>query len=118
MLIQSITIASLPLVQLELQQVDKHEGVHTSLAQDVSRLLKHMLLAAWVGTHSCGRAGAKECLFCESCVMWYQLALELVRFLAPLEPVRPPDVRPRFSTHALQRRGDMGVFWIRSKDLS
>nr|CAD7255823.1 unnamed protein product [Timema shepardi] len=77
------------LQQMELQEVERHNGVQTSLAQDVCRLLKCMLGASWVGTHTC--TSKVECVFCESCVMWHQLALELMEYLMPENPVNPPD---------------------------
>ncbi|XP_068085270.1 protein unc-79 homolog [Anabrus simplex] len=77
--------------QLELQEVEKHSGVHTTLAQDVCKLLKGMVSVSWTDGHACS-SNKDECLFCESCVMWYQLALELVEFLAPESPAHPPDV--------------------------
>lgn len=75
---------------MELQEVEKHNGVHTSLAEDVSQLLKLMVSSSWVGSHSC--ASKNDCVFCESSVMWHQLALQLVEFLSPDHPVNPPDV--------------------------
>jgi len=33
-----------------------------------------------------------ECAYCEASIMWHQLATKLVQFMAPLNPVRPPDV--------------------------
>lgn len=79
---------------MELQEVEKHNGVHTALAEDVSQLLKLMVSASWVGSHSC--ASKNDCVFCESSVMWHQLALELVEFLSPDHPVTPPDVSKLF----------------------
>ena len=76
--------------QMELQEVEPHTGITTTTAQDACRLLKTMVGASWNGTHSC--SDRSECMFCESCVMWYQLALQLVKFLAPQNPAHPPDV--------------------------
>jgi len=70
--------------------VEKHNGVQTSLSEDVSQLLKLMVSASWVGSHSC--ASKNDCVFCESSVIWHQLALQLIEFLAPEHPVSPPDV--------------------------
>ena len=76
--------------QLELQEVEPHNGLSTSICQDCCRLLKAMVGATWTGTHTCD--DETECVLCESCVMWYQLALKLVKFLSPEEPAEPPDV--------------------------
>ncbi|XP_063244249.1 protein unc-79 homolog [Bacillus rossius redtenbacheri] len=77
------------LKQLELQEVERHAGIHTALAQDVCRLLRFMLCTSWVGVHTC--ATSPECQFCETCVVWHQLALALVQMLCPDHPVSPPD---------------------------
>ncbi|XP_069685618.1 protein unc-79 homolog isoform X4 [Periplaneta americana] len=77
--------------QMELQKIQKHNGVLTSLSEDVCQLLKCMVSASWVGAHTC--ASKNDCIFCESSVMWHQLALQLTEFLAPENPVNPPDSR-------------------------
>lgn len=84
---QSLSLDSL---QMELQEMEPHMGITTSSAQDACRLLKAMVAASWNGTHTC--SDRSECMYCESCVMWYQLALQLVKFLSPENPAHPPDV--------------------------
>ncbi|GLH04896.1 UNC79 protein, partial [Gryllus bimaculatus] len=71
------------------RKIEKHSGIHTSLSQDVCRLLKGMLDIAWSVGHTC--SSIDDCLFCESCVIWYQLTLKLVEFLVPEQPVHLPD---------------------------
>ncbi|KAJ9597430.1 hypothetical protein L9F63_011724, partial [Diploptera punctata] len=77
------------LSQMELQEIEMHCGVHTSLSEDVCKLLKCMVSASWVGAHTC--ASKNDCAFCESSVMWHQLALETIEYLSPENPVNPPD---------------------------
>lgn len=79
---------------MELQEIEQHMGIGTSVCEDVCRLLKCMVTAARVGmgTHVCP-IKASECGYCEASVMWHQLSAKLVLFMAPENPVRPPDVR-------------------------
>lgn len=78
------------LKQMELQDIDKHTGLNSSLCKDVCELLRCMITAAWIGNHNC--SGKVECGYCESSIMWHQLALQLVKYLSPIYPAHPPDV--------------------------
>lgn len=83
------------LKQMELQDVEQHQGINTSVCENVCRLLKCMVTATsgikvGTGTHICSEK--MECLICEASVMWHQLATKIVQFMAPQKPVRPPDV--------------------------
>lgn len=70
--------------------------IDTQVCENVCRLLKCMVSAArvGVGSHVCAMKvkQVSECAFCEASVMWYQLSTKLVQFIAPENPVRPPDV--------------------------
>lgn len=88
-----ILMLDILLKQMELQDIDKHTGINSSLSRDVCCLLKSMLTAAWIGNHSC--SSKSECEYCESSIMWHQLSLHLVKFLSPICPIHPPDVRSR-----------------------
>uniref|UniRef100_A0A182JSA7 Protein unc-79 n=1 Tax=Anopheles christyi TaxID=43041 RepID=A0A182JSA7_9DIPT len=76
--------------QMELQEIEMHSGIYTSVAENVCRLLKCMVTAANVGmgNHSCR---LMDCAYCETSVMWHQLSTKLVQYLAPVNPVNPPD---------------------------
>ncbi|XP_058465419.1 protein unc-79 homolog isoform X4 [Malaya genurostris] len=76
--------------QMELQDVEQHCGIYTTVSESVCRLLKCMVTAAKVGlgNHICL---SKECGYCEASVMWHQLSTKLVQYLAPLEAIRQPD---------------------------
>lgn len=80
--------------KMELQDVEQHMGISTTVCENVCRLLKCMVTAArvGVGTHVCALKSS-ECAYCEASVMWHQLSAKLVQFMAPKKPVRPPDVR-------------------------
>ncbi|XP_037730940.1 protein unc-79 homolog isoform X3 [Drosophila subpulchrella] len=88
-----ILMLDILLKQMELQDVEQHMGIHTSVCENVSRLIKCMVTAARVGlsSHVCALKVA-ECAYCEASIMWHQLATKLVQFMAPLNPVRPPDI--------------------------
>lgn len=85
-----IIMLDILLKQMELQNIDKHTGLNSSLCKDVCSLLKCMITSDWIGTHICN--SKTECTHCESCVMWHQLSLLLVKYLSPIYPARPPDV--------------------------
>ncbi|XP_041775558.1 protein unc-79 homolog isoform X1 [Anopheles merus] len=76
--------------QMELQEIEMHSGIYTTVADNVCRLLKCMVTAANVGmgNHSCR---LMDCAYCETSVMWHQLSTKLVQYLAPVNPVNPPD---------------------------
>ncbi|XP_053969853.1 protein unc-79 homolog isoform X3 [Anastrepha ludens] len=88
-----ILMLDILLKQMELQDVEQHMGIHTSVCENVSRLIKCMVTAARVGlsSHVCSLKVA-ECAYCEASIMWHQLSTKLVQFMAPLNPVRAPDV--------------------------
>ncbi|XP_017847930.1 protein unc-79 homolog isoform X8 [Drosophila busckii] len=91
-----ILMLDILLRQMELQDVEQHMGIHTSVCENVSRLIKCMVTAARVGlsSHVCALKVSEvaECAYCEASTMWHQLSTKLVEFMAPLNPVRPPDV--------------------------
>ncbi|XP_055534340.1 protein unc-79 homolog isoform X11 [Wyeomyia smithii] len=85
-----ILMLDILLKQMELQEIEQHSGIYTTVSESVCRLLKCMVTAAKVGlgSHICL---SKECGYCEASVMWHQMSTKLVQYLAPLNPVRPPD---------------------------
>lgn len=74
---------------MELQGVEWHAGITTNQAQEVWSLLRAMITAQGGSPHSCSKT---DCSHCESRVMWYQLALELVKAMNPEYSAHPPDV--------------------------
>ncbi|XP_044257463.1 protein unc-79 homolog isoform X1 [Tribolium madens] len=84
-----ILMLDILLKQMELQDIDKHTGLNSSLSKDVCWLLKCMITAAWIGNHSC--SSKSECSYCESSIMWHQLSLQLIKYLSPIYPAHPPD---------------------------
>ncbi|KAM7364575.1 UNC-79 domain-containing protein isoform 2-T2 [Cochliomyia hominivorax] len=86
-----ILMLDILLKQIELQQIKEHLGIHTSVCENVTRLMKCMVTAARVGLsgHVCTQ---RECAYCEASVMWHQLSIQIVQFMAPKHPTKPPDV--------------------------
>lgn len=81
------------LKQMELQDVEQHQGITTSVSENVFRLMKCMVTAtAGVKSENHVCSDKVECMICEAHVMWHQLATKIIQFLAPRKPVRPPDV--------------------------
>lgn len=89
-----ILMLDILLKQMILQDIDKHTGLNSSLCKDVCWLLKCMITAAWIGNHDC--SPKTECSYCESSIMWHQLSLQLIKYLSPISPAHPPDVRTRY----------------------
>uniref|UniRef100_U5EPZ1 Protein unc-79 homolog n=1 Tax=Corethrella appendiculata TaxID=1370023 RepID=U5EPZ1_9DIPT len=88
-----ILMLDILLKQMELQDIEQHMGINTTVCENVCRLLKCMVTAAKVGmgSHTCSLK-VSECGYCEASVMWHQLSTKLVQFMAPQNPVRPPDL--------------------------
>ncbi|KAL5284179.1 UNC79 family protein [Megaselia abdita] len=88
-----ILMLDILLRQMELQDVEQHLGIHTSVSENVCRLLKCMVTAARVGlsSHVCSVKQVADCPYCEASIMWHQLSTKLVQFMAPESPIRPPD---------------------------
>lgn len=88
-----ILMLDILLKQLELQAVEQHMGIHTHVCENVCRLLKCMVSTARVGigSHVCALK-VSECAYCEASIMWHQLSTKLVQYMAPDNPIRPPDV--------------------------
>ncbi|KAG8292811.1 Protein unc-79 [Homalodisca vitripennis] len=76
---------------MEKQGVERHTGIHTVVAQDACRLLQWMMQASWLATHVCQGSAKTECVHCELTIVWHQLALELVLYIAQENPAHPPD---------------------------
>ncbi|XP_043792736.1 protein unc-79 homolog isoform X9 [Apis laboriosa] len=84
-----ILMLDILLKQMELQNVDKHTGIGTWVCKDACRLMKSILASNWNNCHVCGTNS--ECTYCESSVIWHQLCLQLVTYMAPENPAYPPD---------------------------
>ncbi|XP_076762513.1 UNC-79 domain-containing protein isoform X8 [Xylocopa sonorina] len=84
-----ILMLDILLKQMELQSVDKHTGINTWVCRDACRLMKSIVASNWNNCHVCNTD--TECTYCESRVIWHQLCLQLVSYMAPENPAYPPD---------------------------
>ena len=68
------------LKQMELQDIEQHMGTHTSVCENVSRLMKCMVTAARVGlsSHVCSLKVKKFCILYKLKFSFY---LSFLRFL-------------------------------------
>ncbi|XP_034177759.2 UNC-79 domain-containing protein [Osmia lignaria lignaria] len=84
-----ILMLDILLKQMELQNVDKHTGINTWVCRDACRLMKSIVASNWNNCHVCNTD--TECTYCEARVIWHQLCLQLVTYMAPENPAYPPD---------------------------
>ncbi|CAL7949507.1 unnamed protein product [Xylocopa violacea] len=84
-----ILMLDILLKQMELQSVDKHTGINSWVCRDACRLMKSIVASNWNNCHVCNTD--TECTYCESRVIWHQLCLQLVSYMAPENPAYPPD---------------------------
>ncbi|CAK9822552.1 Protein unc-79 homolog [Anthophora retusa] len=84
-----ILMLDILLKQMELQNIDKHTGINTWVCRDACRLMKSIIASNWNSCHVCNTD--TECTYCESRVMWHQLCMQLVTYMAPENPAYPPD---------------------------
>ncbi|XP_020280656.1 protein unc-79 homolog isoform X3 [Pseudomyrmex gracilis] len=85
-----ILMLDILLKQMELQNVDKHTGINTAVCRDACHLMKSIVASNWNNGHMC--ASDAECTYCESRVIWHQLCLQLITYMAPENPAYPPDM--------------------------
>lgn len=71
--------------------MDKHTGINTWVCRDACHLMKSIVASNWNNCHICD-ASDTECTYCESRVIWHQLCLQLITYMAPENPAYPPDV--------------------------
>ncbi|XP_078033882.1 UNC-79 domain-containing protein [Augochlora pura] len=87
-----ILMLDILLKQMELQNIDKHTGINTWVCRDACHLMKSIVASNWNSCHVCNSdSDGAECTYCESRVIWHQLCLQLVTYMAPENPAYPPD---------------------------
>lgn len=75
---------------MELQDIEKHTGINTWICKNACHLMKSTVAANWGNGHSCDIDS--ECTYCESRVIWHQLCLQLLTYMAQENPAHPADV--------------------------
>ncbi|XP_021034486.1 protein unc-79 homolog isoform X7 [Mus caroli] len=84
-----ILMFDLLLKQMELQDDGITMGLEHSLSKDIISIINNVFQAPWGGSHSCQKdKKATECNLCQSSILCYQLACELLERLAPKEESR------------------------------
>ncbi|XP_043119340.1 protein unc-79 homolog isoform X2 [Puntigrus tetrazona] len=84
-----ILMFDLVLKQMELQDEALTPGLESSLGRDVVGIINSVLQAPWGGSHTCQKdEKALECSLCQSSILCYQLACDLLQRLTPREEIR------------------------------
>ncbi|ELV12147.1 Protein unc-79 like protein [Tupaia chinensis] len=84
-----ILMFDLLLKQMELQDDGITMGLEHSLSKDIISIINNVFQAPWGGSHTCQKGEkAIECNLCQSSILCYQLACELLERLAPKEESR------------------------------
>ncbi|XP_038968313.1 protein unc-79 homolog isoform X24 [Rattus norvegicus] len=84
-----ILMFDLLLKQMDLQDDGITMGLEHSLSKDIISIINNVFQAPWGGSHSCQKdKKATECSLCQSSILCYQLACELLERLAPKEESR------------------------------
>uniref|UniRef100_A0ABM5FBC1 Protein unc-79 homolog isoform X3 n=1 Tax=Pogona vitticeps TaxID=103695 RepID=A0ABM5FBC1_9SAUR len=84
-----ILMFDLILKQMELQDDGITLGLENSISKDIISIISNVFQAPWGGSHTCQKdEKAVECNLCQSSILCYQLACELLERLAPKEEIR------------------------------
>nr|DBA14703.1 TPA: hypothetical protein GDO54_005634 [Pyxicephalus adspersus] len=84
-----ILMFDLILKQMELQDDGITLGLENSLSKDIISIINNVFQAPWGGSHTCQKdEKAVECSLCQSSILCYQMACELLERLAPKEEIR------------------------------
>ncbi|XP_016115504.1 protein unc-79 homolog [Sinocyclocheilus grahami] len=84
-----ILMFDLVLKQMELQDEALTLGLESSLGRDVVGIINSVLQAPWGGSHTCQKDEKPlECSLCQSSILCYQLACDLLQRLTPREEMR------------------------------
>lgn len=78
-----------PVFQMELQDDGITLGLENSISKDIISIINNVFQAPWGGSHTCQKdEKTLECNLCQSSILCYQLACELLERLAPKEEIR------------------------------
>ncbi|XP_069494073.1 protein unc-79 homolog isoform X6 [Ambystoma mexicanum] len=84
-----ILMFDLILKQMELQDDGITMGLENILSKDIISIINNVFQAPWGGSHTCQKdEKAVECNLCQSSILCYQLACELLERLAPKIEIR------------------------------
>ncbi|XP_016328167.1 protein unc-79 homolog [Sinocyclocheilus anshuiensis] len=84
-----IIMFDLVLKQMELQDEALTLGLESSLGRDVVGIINSVLQAPWGSSHTCQKDEKPlECSLCQSSILCYQMACDLLQRLTPREETR------------------------------
>uniref|UniRef100_F6YC62 Unc-79 homolog, NALCN channel complex subunit n=1 Tax=Xenopus tropicalis TaxID=8364 RepID=F6YC62_XENTR len=102
-----ILMFDLILKQMELQDDGITMGLENSLSKDIISIINNVLQAPWGGSHTCQKdEKAVECSLCQSSILCYQMACELLERLAPKEEIRLVEPTDSLEESLLFSRAD------------
>ncbi|XP_064117132.1 protein unc-79 homolog isoform X3 [Macrobrachium nipponense] len=82
--------------QMEVQEVEKHQGLDGKESVPVMTLVRDMLGSSCLSPHKCD--GEQECTTCELTTVFYQLEMDVVAYLCPRAAIqnnRVADIIPQ-----------------------
>ncbi|XP_066975472.1 protein unc-79 homolog isoform X11 [Macrobrachium rosenbergii] len=82
--------------QMEVQEVEKHQGLEGKESVPVMTLIRDMVGASCLSPHKCD--GEQECTTCELTTVFYQLEMDVVAYLCPRAAIqnnRVADIIPQ-----------------------
>lgn len=54
------------------------------MSQETLTALREMISTTWIGRHTCKDEDSYECIICETCIIFYQLGMEVLEYICPL----------------------------------
>ena len=81
---------------MRIQNIHGHEGINDATCRGLMSLIREMLVASWEDTHSCESGTNEESATHTGCevsrlmTVWYQLAVRVMQFIAPIEEIKVP----------------------------
>ncbi|XP_050714372.1 protein unc-79 homolog isoform X4 [Eriocheir sinensis] len=82
--------------QMEVQELERHQGTEAEQSQSIMILIRDMLAAPCLAPHACD--GHLDCTTCELTTTFFQLAMDVVAFLCPrmaIQNNRVADIIPQ-----------------------
>ncbi|XP_043553117.1 protein unc-79 homolog isoform X4 [Chiloscyllium plagiosum] len=105
-----ILMFDLILKQMELQDDGMVMGLDHGLAKDIISIINNVFQAPWGGSHTCQKdESAVECNLCQSSILCYQLACELLERLAPKEEIKLVEPTDSFEDSMLFSRPEFTI---------
>uniref|UniRef100_H0VMV8 Unc-79 homolog, NALCN channel complex subunit n=1 Tax=Cavia porcellus TaxID=10141 RepID=H0VMV8_CAVPO len=96
--------------RMELQDDGITMGLEHNLSKDIISIINNVFQAPWGGSHTCQKEEkAMECNLCQSSILCYQLACELLERLAPKEESRLVEPTDSLEDSLLSSRPEFTV---------